>query len=69
MNLQILNRNIPKKQLNVYPKTVKKLTSVQVVYKCKVTALAGVQQEQSALQNTEKWNTTNSKKFLVLNEF
>ena len=23
MNLQILNRNIPKKQLNVYPKTVK----------------------------------------------
>ena len=34
MNLQILNRNIPKKQLNVYPKTVKKVTSVQVVYKC-----------------------------------
>ena len=25
MNLQILNRNIPKKQLNVYPKTVRNL--------------------------------------------
>ena len=25
MNLQILNRNIPKKQLDVYPKTVKNL--------------------------------------------
>ena len=34
-----------------------------------MTALAGVQQEQSTLQNTEKWNTTNSKKFLVLKEF
>ena len=34
-----------------------------------MTALAGVQQKQSTLQNTEKWNTTNSKKFLVLKEF
>ena len=34
-----------------------------------MTALAGVQQEQSTQQNTEKWNTTNSKEFLVLKQF
>ena len=34
-----------------------------------MTALAGVQHEQSTLQNTEKWNTTNSKKFIVLKNF
>ena len=58
MNLHI-NRNFPKKQLNVYPKKVKNL----LVY---VTALAGAQQEQSTLQNIETWNATNSKNFLVL---
>ena len=55
MKLQILNRNIPKKQLNAYAKTVKSLL-------VQVTALAGVQQEQPTLQNTKKWNTTNSPK-------
>ena len=34
-----------------------------------MTALAGVQHEQSTLQNNEKWNTTNSKKFIVLKNF
>ena len=34
-----------------------------------VTALDGVQQEQSTLQNTQTWNTTNFQKFLVLKEF
>ena len=55
----ILNRNISKKQLNVCPKNL--LVSV--------TALACAQQEQSTLQNPETWNTTNSKKFLVLKDF
>ena len=58
MNLHI-NRNFPKKQLNVYPKKVKNV----LVY---MTALAGAQQEQSTLQNIETWNATNSKNFLVL---
>ena len=34
-----------------------------------MTVLAGVQQEQSTQQNTEKWNNTNSKEFLGLKEF
>ena len=55
----ILNRNISKKQLNVCTKNL--LVSV--------TALACAQQEQSTLQNPETWNTTNSKKFLVLKDF
>ena len=60
VNLQIRKIRAFLKKTQMY--TLKNL----LVY---VTALAGAQQQQSTLQNTETWNTTNSKSCLVLKEF